>query len=216
MRTLCCILVALTGLSGCTVFSPYHDTYDYWYHHSLSKTERATVEQQGRLVKDWRGTNKNGDLCTGQLIITMGPEGHYQFTETGLWVNRYTGSAARGWRAAVLDSTRYDANGNILYRAEYLDENQDKLGQYLFEKWVGSRTDSLRQTIYGYYPTGQLLFQQQVTVLNDTELGSDRSKRKVPQKMRAYSQAGEPISPQEMQQFLYQWYQPHVSMARGR
>ncbi|MCB2376532.1 hypothetical protein LGH70_03000 [Hymenobacter sp. BT635] len=216
VRTCCCMLVALTGLAGCTVFSPYKNTYDYWYHHGLSKTERAQVEQQGRLVKEWRGTNSSGDLCTGQLLVTKAPGGRYQFTETGLWINRYTGKAAQGWRAAVLDSTRYDDAGNILYRAQYLDENQDRLGQYLFEKWVGVRTDSLRQTVYSYYPTGQLRFEQQATVLNDTALGSDRTKPKALRRMSAYNEAGQPISLPELQKLLYQWYQPHVSMAKGR
>ncbi|UOQ72871.1 hypothetical protein [Hymenobacter cellulosilyticus] len=215
MRIVCCILAALTGLSGCTVFSPYKTTEDYWYHHSLSKSEQGLVEQQGRLVKDWRATNKNGDLCQGQLLITQGPNGRFRFTETGLWINRYTGRAAQGWRAAVLDSTRYDANGNIVYRAQYLDENQDQVGQYLFEKWVGTRTDSLRQTVYSYYPTGQLRYEQLATVLNDTELGSDRTKRKVLRSMTGYNEAGQPISLMELQKVLYQWYQPHISMAKG-
>ncbi|RYU78118.1 hypothetical protein [Hymenobacter persicinus] len=181
----------------------------------MSKAERALIDQQGRLVKDWRATNTAGDLCTGPLVVTRGADGRYQFTETGLWVNRYTGKAARGWRAAVLDSTRYDVYGNILYRARYLDENQDSLGQYLFEKWVSTRTDSLRQTIYSYYPTGQLRFEQQATVLNDTAPGSERTRQKVLRKMSAYNEAGQPISLAELQKLLYVWYQPHVAMPKN-
>ncbi|MET4105665.1 hypothetical protein [Hymenobacter sp. UYP22] len=198
--------------SGCTVFSPYKNTRDYWYYNSLSASEKEMIEVQKQISKDWHGTNKNGDSTLGKLIIIKDTLGLFTFIETGVWRHKYVGQAAKGWRGIVTDSIVYDDHGNILYREEYLDENQDAIGPYLFEKWTASKTDSLRQTVTSYYPNGQVRYTQQATVLNPTELVTDYRKRKVLRSTKAYDETGKSISTQELEKLLYVWYQPHVSM----
>jgi hypothetical protein len=212
MRLLCYGILGLFVVSGCTVFSPYKTTWDYWYYKSLSTSEKSIVETQKQFVKDWHGTNKQGDSVIGKLLITKNNAGRFNFTEIGTWQHKYIGQGAKGWRAVVKDSIVHDDYGNILYREEYLDENQDTLGPYLFEKWTTTNTDSLRQTITSYYPNGQIRYIQRITVLNATELVTDYRKRKALLDMKAYNENGKPISAQEVEKLLYVWYQPHISM----
>ncbi len=201
-------------LTSCTVFSPYHNTADYWYHHSLSKQEKAEVVARGQLLKNWVGTNAKGDTVRGPLLVGQDSRGRFVFTELGTWQYRYQGAAAKGWRAAVLDSIVHDDYGNIRYRAERLDENQDSTGRYLFEQWTSTQTDSLRQVVTSYYPNGQIRFRQHITVVNPDELVKDYAKQKQLTGMEAYDEAGQPISAQQVEKLLYVWYMPHISMKK--
>jgi hypothetical protein len=209
MRNLAFVFILTFTLTGCAVFDKYYDNTDTWYHASLSKSEKDSIF----ITKKWYGRNSNGDFSKGELLIKDTPvKNCYEFIPTGTWTEKHTASASKGWEAIIKDSTVYDMMGNILFKEKYMDELGDNKGQYLYEKWTSTLSDSLRQTVILYYPNGQIKSKENFTTINYKYLVSDSKKEKWLTGFEAYQQNGQKCS---MEDLSYdQWYEPATRMKK--
>ncbi|RDC65585.1 hypothetical protein AHMF7616_04215 [Adhaeribacter pallidiroseus] len=145
-----------------------------WYHNSLSKAEKDSIYEYGKIIKEWQGTNNLGDYTKGKILIRkLDVANKFDFVEIGSWEERHSASAAKGWKATIKDLITYDEFGNINSRKLYLNEGSIPASDgLLFEEWKSSNTDSLRQEIINYHENGQISSKQHVTIkiLKTTEV----------------------------------------------
>jgi hypothetical protein len=200
-------------ITGCGLFDKYQDNTHTWYHGSLTKAEKDSIKLNRLITKKWEGKNSNGDFSKGELcVIETGIKNYYEFVETGIWKERHSAAAAKGWRAIVKDSIVYDVMGNILFMEKFLDELNDDKGQYLYEKWTSTLSDSLRQTIILFYSNGQVKSKENLTVLDHNYLASDYNKEKRLTSFEAYLENGQKCS---MSELTYdQWWEPGTKMKK--
>ena len=76
------IIVFIVGsISSCAVFDKYHDNMHSWYHASLTRAEKDSIEIKGLIAKNWEGKNRNGDFSKGKLyVVKTGTKNYYMFT----------------------------------------------------------------------------------------------------------------------------------------
>jgi hypothetical protein len=203
----------LITISSCAVFDKYSNNKHTWYHASLSKVEKDSIKSNGLIVKKWEGRNSNGDFSIGKLyVVETKIKNHYTFIETGIWTEKHSASATKGWKALIKDSTTYDAMGNTLFKERFMDELNDNRGQYLIERWTSTLSDSLRQTVILYYPNGQIKYRGNFTTLEYTSLASDSDKKKKTTGIETFLENGQKCLPSELT--YDQWYEPGTWMKK--
>jgi len=201
------------SISSCAVFDKYQDNTHTWYHASLTKAEKNSIEMNGWITKKWEGKNTNGDFSEGKLYVRKTwTKNYYEFIETGLWTERHSASASKGWKAIIKDSIVYDASGNILFKEKVMDELNDSKGQFIIEKWTSTLADSLRQTVTVFYSNGQIKSRETFTVLEYKLIESDERKEKRLTSIETYLENGNKCSPSELTYDL--WYEPGTRMRK--
>ncbi|WP_160143738.1 hypothetical protein [Chryseolinea soli] len=214
MKTL--IIVFIVGsISSCAVFDKYQDNKHTWYHASLTKAEKDSIETKGLIAKKWEGKNTNGDFSKGKLyVVKTGIKNYYEFIETGVWIEKHSASAAKGWKAIVKDSAVYDVFGNILFKEKIMDELNDSNDPFIIEKWTSTLSDSLRQTVVVFYSNGQIKSKETFTVLDYKTIRSDDRKEKRLTRIETYLKNGNTCSPSELNYDI--WYEPAVPMKKSK
>lgn len=112
----------------------------------------------------------------------------------------------------IKDSIVYDVLGNILFKEKLMDELNDDKGQYLFEKWISTLSDSLRQVVTLYCPNGQIKSIEKLTVIDHKNLVSDRYKEKRLTSIETYLENGQKCEPSELTYDM--WYEPGTRMKK--
>jgi hypothetical protein len=205
------IMFLAASISSCAVFK-YQDNTHSWYHASLMKAEKDSIEANGWIIKTWEGKNTNGDFSQGKLyVLKTGAKNYYDFVETGIWTEKHSASAKK-WKALVKDSTVYDAYGTILFSERVMDELNDNKGQFTFETWTSTQTDSLRQTVTVFYSNGQVKSRETFTVLEHEFIMRDARTKKRLTSIETYLENGNKCSPAELTYDV--WYEPGTRMRK--
>lgn len=213
MRHAFTLLLCVMMLPGCGVY--YWNPEESSFYKSISASEKAAIEKDSSIVKDWYGTNEYGDYSKGKLLINKTKGKLYNFTEIGVWKQKrtITNTKMKGWEATVKDSTVHDNYGNIIYREFYIDKNKDDVGSFLWGKLLSTSTDSLRQSFTYYYPNGQAEWVEKVTVINPSEKLTDEKKTKKVISTASYDITGQSIPGEQVAGDIFGWFVWPVSMS---